>query len=539
MTAAPRGKTRPRRNRLRIQVRALKSPVITRSTAQPGGEPRAAPPAPADVSMDDRLRRMEEAYLRMEENSRRIQSQYDTLLKKYDDLNRKVADEKPAEATAATHARTAGRNASRVRVNRLAGSPGAQLGEMLGIEPPGADQELVNVSPLLPDPDPMQQPSGGRGHRRPHRHRSAVGPPALGRRGRDRPRQPPEQPLSGPESAPFTSRMDRIGAGAEGTGGRTSPSQQPAGVVTGPSPRRERRTPAQRWCAEGEEGEGGGIVNLKPKRHKGSIAFGEGLEFTSDDGEFKLQFHNLTQAEFRGFPRTDQGDLHDQFFIPRQRWYFTGDLTKNVEFYTVINRGYGSLDLLDAFITLRFDERRPLANRPDEDPVPLRVFLDRRRRPDRPRAVDLRRQHGAQSPGRLHVPRRAVQEPDQLCHRASYNGPRRSFGDFNSAKDIIGNVTMPALPQSEQFEALKYLNIGGSWDWGYENNFPPQPIFFETANDQTASGTGASALADVLRLNSNAKELGERSAVGGARRLVLQELLRSAEYGGVRGATAW
>ena len=26
---------------------------------------------------------------------------------------------------------------------------------------------------------------------------------------------------------PFTSRMDLIGAGAEGTGGRTSPSQQP------------------------------------------------------------------------------------------------------------------------------------------------------------------------------------------------------------------------------------------------------------------------------------------------------------------------
>ena len=53
----------------------------------------------------------------------------------------------------------------------------------------------------------------------------------------------------------------------------------------------------------------------------------------------------------------DQGVLQSQFFIPRQRWYFTGDLTKNVGFYTVLNRSYGTFDLLDAFISLRVDNR--------------------------------------------------------------------------------------------------------------------------------------------------------------------------------------
>ena len=72
------------------------------------------------------------------------------------------------------------------------------------------------------------------------------------------------------------------------------------------------------------------------------------------DDEFQLIFHDLTQAEFRGFPNNpDNGPLKSQFFIPRQRWYFTGRATKDVEFYTVVNRGYGSIDLLDAFLDFK------------------------------------------------------------------------------------------------------------------------------------------------------------------------------------------
>ena len=79
------------------------------------------------------------------------------------------------------------------------------------------------------------------------------------------------------------------------------------------------------------------------------VAFGEGLEFTSDDGEFRLQIPQSYPEPlgFRGFPTRDQGVLQSQFFIPRERWYFTGDLTKNIGFYTVINRSYGAtLDVL-------------------------------------------------------------------------------------------------------------------------------------------------------------------------------------------------
>ena len=77
----------------------------------------------------------------------------------------------------------------------------------------------------------------------------------------------------------------------------------------------------------------------------------------SPDDEFKLTFHNLTQVEYRAFPNSQEGLLHSQFFIPRGRRHFTGRVTRNIEYYTSINRGYGSLDLLDAFLNYRIDER--------------------------------------------------------------------------------------------------------------------------------------------------------------------------------------
>ena len=51
-----------------------------------------------------------------------------------------------------------------------------------------------------------------------------------------------------------------------------------------------------------------------------------------------------------------------------------------------------------------------------------------------------------------------------------FNGPRNSFQDYNGAKDFIGYVNSRPFLTSETFTALKYLNIGGSFDVGYQNN---------------------------------------------------------------------
>ncbi len=320
------------------------------------------------------------------------------------------------------------------------------------------------------------------------------------------------------------SRMDRIGAGAEGTGGRTSPTQQP--TITAGTAR-----PA---AADGKEGEAEGtsLVNQGPKRHKGTIAFGEGLEFTSDDNEFRLQFHNLTQAEFRGFDTRDLGVLQDQFYIPRQRWYFVGNLTKNMGFYTVINRGYGSLDLLDAFITLRFSDKVRFRIGRMKTPYLYEYFsiaegdLIAPERSLFAGNLALNRQMGFMFLGELFKSR--------LSYATGvYNGPRRSFQNLNSAVDMIGNVTFRPFLTSERFKALNYFNIGGSWDYGYEDNNPPQPVYFETANDQTPNNA-ASLSPTFLHLNNNVIELGERVQWAAHMAWYYKSLFLMAEYGGGR-----
>ncbi len=369
---------------------------------------------------------------------------------------------------------------------------------------------------------PTQQPSGG----------------AAGTGGRTSPTQQPTPPAGGEgeigrDSMPLEpgsqtngetsrSRMDRIGAGAEGTGGRTSPTQQPAAVPAG-----------EGGAAKKGEAEEESLVNQPPKRHPGKIAFGEGLEFTSDDNEFKLQFHDLTQAEFRGFPTKDQGVLDSQFYIPRQRWYFVGTLTKNMGFYTSINRGYGSLDLLDAFITLRFSNAVRFRFGRMKTPYLYEYFsiaegdLIAPERSIFAGNMALNRQMGFMFLGEAALASR-------VSYAAGlYNGPRRSFQNLNNAMDMIGNVTIRPFLTSERYKALQYFNIGGSWDFGYENNNPPQPIYFETANDQTPNNA-TSLSPTFLHLNNNVIEQGERVQWGAHAVWYYKSLFLMAEYGGAR-----
>jgi phosphate-selective porin OprO/OprP len=500
-------------------------PGSTRETAEATAN-RSKPGSPAEISMDERLKRMEEAYLRMERNNQRIQSQYDKLLQKYDDLSRKVSQGTPAQETASPIARTASLSGSTtVNANRTAGTPGRRLADLLGVEEGDAD-EPVGLAPLLPDPSPAQDATGaqGTGGRTGINQQGAPGPMVspgdIGRGGGS---------PDGNQAAPFMSRMDQIGAGAEGTGGRTSITQQR--VLGGSRARGELGT--FRLGGEGEEVPSGAPgVDLLPKRHPGKIAFGQGLEFTSDDGEFRLQFHNLTQVEFRGFDRHDLGTLEDQFFIPRQRWYFVGDLTKNVGFYTVINRGYGSLDLLDAFISLRYSTAFRMRIGRMKTPYLYEYFSIAEGDQVAPERsifasnLALNRQIGVMFLGEVFK--------GQLSYATGvFNGPRRSFQNLNNAVDMMGIITWRPFLLSERFKALNYFNIGGSWDVGYQDNNPPQPVYFETANDQTPNNA-TSLSPTFLHLNNNVIELGERVQWGGHAVWNYKSFFLLGEYGGVR-----
>ncbi len=340
--------------------------------------------------------------------------------------------------------------------------------------------------------------------------------------------------------------------GAEGTSGRTSRSN------AGPNAR-------ERSGIDAQGAEGRTFVREAPSSAKNKtpakVQFDEGIEFSSNDDEFKLTFHDLTQAEYRGFPSQQQGTLKDQFFIPRQRYYFTGQATKNVEFYTVINRGYGALDLLDAFMTINVSQS--LTNRTGDEAGGGAQGADGRTTADRSHGSDPRvrfrvgrmktpylYEYFSIAEGDLIAPERSIyagnlagnrQDGAMLLgdifeDRAGYamgifNGPRRSFQDFNSDKDIFFSLNSRPFLKSTSYPMLKYLNIGGAVNGGFEDN-PTQPTSFATANDQTTSSVAPTLSPTFLTFNNNVIEQGRRLQYAAHLAYFHKSFMLLAEYGG-------
>lgn len=353
----------------------------------------------------------------------------------------------------------------------------------------------------------------------------------------------------------------RSGQGAQGTGGRTNPDEGGPGGLT---PREAGGTSAEGTDARTFVREN--TADEKPLRRPAKVSFAEGLEFASEDEEFKLTFHDLTQAEYRGFPRSNQGTLQSQFFIPRQRWYFTGQVTRNVEFYTSINRGYGSLDLLDAFITLNLLES--LTNRGDDaltegnDPYGAqgtggRTTANRGRGSDDRLRFRVGRmktpylyEYFSIAEGDLIAPERSLYAANLAGNRqlgamflgellerrfgyaaGIFNGPRRSFGDFNSDKDLFLYLNGRPFLKSEELPFLHYLNIGTSLMGGDEKQLT-QPNTFRTASDQTTSTAANSLSPTFLTLNNNVTELGEHLQWSAHLAYFYESFTLLAEYGG-------
>jgi phosphate-selective porin OprO/OprP len=419
---------------------------------------------------------MEEAYRRMEDANKRIQGQYDSLLKKYEDLNHRVGTGSALDPGRSATATT--RPASRVGAVEYQERPSGEVGRGLGAAGTGGR------------PAPERIFGGG-----------IAGPGSRG-------------PLTAPGGLPPSggglqgaqagvSRRAAQGIGAQGTSGRVFPSET-----------------AQR----GEE---------KVPRRLAKVEFAEGLELSSPDDEFKLTFHDMTQLEYRAFPLSQEGLLHSQFFVPRQRWYFTGRATRNIEFYTSINRGYGSLDVLDAFIGYRLGERLQFRVGRMKTPYLYEYYSIAEGdliAPERSMfAGNLagNRQDGAMALGELFEGRMGYA-------MGIFNGPRNSFQDFNGAKDAIGYVNSRPFLTSERFAALNYLNIGGSFEVGYQTE-PIQPSILTTANDETAqtnNPTVESLSPTFLAFNNNVVEHGQRNQWAGHAIWFYKSLMVFAEYGG-------
>jgi phosphate-selective porin OprO/OprP len=262
--------------------------------------------------------------------------------------------------------------------------------------------------------------------------------------------------------------------------------------------------------ARSEDRERAGAANGKEKARILGARLDPGPVWESEDEEFRLEFHNLTQAEYRYFLNENTSTLHSQFFIPRQRWYFTGRVTKNIEFYTVINRGYGSLDLLDAFLNFNYDSRLQFRIGRMKTPFAYEYWQIAEGdliAPERSLYVGNlsgNREEGAMFHGQLF-------EKSAEWALGVFNGPRRSFGDTNNAKDLYAYYNMRPFQNQDEYDFLKYLNVGGGYNFGLEQG-TIQPQTFTTANDQTTATNAAGVSPTFLTFNNNVIDNGMRAS---------------------------
>ncbi len=436
------------------------SSVFAQASAPPPtseANPNPVPPASREAQLEERLRKLEAM-------NQRILQQYEALERKHTERYEKLSREFKSLQD---------------RVKQ--GAAGGTSGGVASDDDDGGDGQDGVAS------------RGGSGSERPSGPEGIIGRGTLGNTGG-------RGPEEGPESGGTISSRRPSGPAGIDLGELSSLRGGPIG------PNRP----------SGPEGTiGRGVLGAKISAEKDRrirTTIGRGLRFTSDDDEFQLVFHDLTQAEFRNFPTAgNQSPLHTQFFIPRQRWYFTGRATQDVEFYTVINRGYGSLDLLDAFLDLKyfFGPKAVLRVGRTKTPVSYEYYqiaegdLIAPERSIYTGNLSGNRQNGIMEHGRI------------LDERAEYavgvfNGPRRSFQDFNNDKDIFVFFNIRPFQNSERLKALNVMNFGGEYNFGTQND-PLQPNIFTTANDQSSTTSDVvveSLSSNFFKFNNNVIENG-------------------------------
>lgn len=233
------------------------------------------------------------------------------------------------------------------------------------------------------------------------------------------------------------------------------------------------------------------VPDMRPLRMPGTVSFREGLEVRAADDFFTLEFHNLTQLDYREFSVTGDA-LHDTFIIPRQRWYFSGQVSPYAYYYTVINRGYGSLDVLDSWVDFNFapEYKQQFQLRTGRMKTPftyeyIKISESDLIAPERSLFITnfaFNREEGAMAHGYLF-------ERSLEYYAGVFNGQRRSFQDFNNSKDFYGLLNYkPFLLNGPDW--IKNLNITGSIGGGSERS-PTQPPELTTANDQSTTGSPA------------------------------------------------
>lgn len=247
----------------------------------------------------------------------------------------------------------------------------------------------------------------------------------------------------------------------------------------------------------------------KPADPQTNSSFFEGFKWETEDGEYTLNFHNETQLDTRIYTQAHLDPVNQfGFYISRLRMIFNGRLTKPIEYNLSINKGMGSLDLLDAYFNFNYDPRFQFRIGRYRVPFTYDWFaLSNQFLPTPERSVfainhGYNRNFAAMLHGELWEER-----VDYAL--AAANGPRNSYYDTNASKDVLGYLNVRPFMEADQYPWLKHLNVGGSMTYGLQAQ-SPLPVDFRTSANATESEGTEESSATFLRLNDDVAEQGVR-----------------------------
>lgn len=269
------------------------------------------------------------------------------------------------------------------------------------------------------------------------------------------------------------------------TGGLTSPST--SGV------KKERREPLRAFYDQDYRDRYGFVLQTK-------------------DSEYELRVNGLLQVDSRNYGQPNQSPVINDFDIPRARLYFSGRMTRPVEYQVSIQRTTNNFDLLNAYVNFRYDDR-------------LQLRFGRFRAPYTYEWAKLSTWElplPERSPFALNFgPNRQVGFMvwgNTFKNRLEYavgmfGGARNSYQDFNSSKDVMAFLDYRPFVQTDS--PLKLLSVGGSVDAGQQNN-PLNPALLRGSTNGSSStltsGAGDGIIAvPFLAFNNNVKERGARA----------------------------
>jgi phosphate-selective porin OprO/OprP len=194
--------------------------------------------------------------------------------------------------------------------------------------------------------------------------------------------------------------------------------------------------------------------------------------------------------------------------MPRQRIFFSGNITKPIEYELAINRGLNNLNLLNAFINLHLDDRfevrigRYITPFPyDQYAVPNYWTLT----PERSlftTNLGTNRQIGAMAWGYL-----ADERVDYAA--GVFNGSRNSFENLDNFLDFVGYVNVRPFQESETLSFARFLNVGTSVAVGRQQS-ALAPAAFRIGAGAPDSDTLGPAFMPFLIFNPDVIEKGQR-----------------------------